>query len=76
MTVPSTFSPTFTDDYRAKHKDEINNKAKEDYHVNKDEILRRHILWNLNRSQNTEKPKQASIDKYNLKFDEKLHKWY
>ena len=62
-------------DYRAKHKDEINNKAKEDYQVNKDEILRRHILWNLNKSQNTKQPKQTSIDKYNLKFDDKIKRW-
>ena len=38
-------------EYRYTHKDEINNKAKEDYKVNKDEILKRHILGNLNRSQ-------------------------
>ena len=61
-------------DYREKHKQEINQKAKDDYKANKDEILRRHILWSLNHS-NTEKPKQASIDKYKLKFDEKLKKW-
>ena len=63
-------------DYRDKHKNEINNKAKEDYQVNKDDILRRHILWNLNKSQNTKQPKQASIDKYNLMFDKTLNKWY
>ena len=61
-------------DYREKHKQEINQKAKDDYRVNKDEILRRHDIWNLN-SSNTKQPKQATIDRYNLKFDEKLKRW-
>ena len=54
-------------DYREKHKQEINQKAKDDYKANKDEILRRHILCSLNHS-NTEKPKQASIDIYIYKY--------
>ena len=61
--------------YRKDHKQAINEKAKEDYNVNKDAILRRHILWNLNKSQNTKIPKQSSIDKYNLKFDENKKCW-
>ena len=62
-------------DYRKEHKEEINNKAKDDCKANKDAILRRHILWNLNKSQNTKVPKQASIEKYNLKYDEILKRW-
>ena len=62
-------------DYREEHKNEINEKAKKDYQEKKDEILKRHILWNLNKSQNTKSPKQSSVDKYNLKFDENKRCW-
>ena len=60
---------------REDHKNEINEKAREEYKAKKDEILRRHMLWNLNKSQNTAAPKQASINKYNLKYDETLKRW-
>ena len=61
--------------YRLQHRELINNTAREEYKANKDAILRRHLLWNLNKSKNTEKPKQISIDKYNLKYDENFKRW-
>ena len=61
-------------DYREKHKQEINQKARDEYKAKKDEILRRHVLWNLN-TQNTAVPKQSTIDKYNLKYDENKKCW-
>ena len=61
--------------YRLQHRELINNTAREEYKANKDGILRRHLLWNLNKSKNTEKPKQISIDKYNLKYDENFKRW-
>ena len=60
--------------YGDDHKIEINKKARDEYQAKKDEILRRHVLWNLN-TQNTAVPKQASIDKYNLKYDENKKCW-
>ena len=43
-------------DYRKKHRREINQKARDEYQAKKDEILRRHVLWNLN-TQDTAVPK-------------------
>ena len=62
--------------YRSENKDVINNKAKEDYKVNKNEILKRHILFNLNKSKNTTQPNQEPIYKYNLKHDDQFKRWY
>ena len=58
-----------------KHREDINQKAKDEYKANKDAILRRHILWNLN-TNNTRQPKKETIELYNLKFDNTLNKWY
>jgi len=60
--------------YREKNKIQINNRAKEDYKVNKDKILRSHILYNLN-SKNTEKPKEITLQKYGIKYDDVLKRW-
>ena len=57
-----------------KEKININEKAREEYKLKKDAILRRHLLYNLN-SQNTALPKKETIDRYNLKYDENLKRW-
>lgn len=44
------------------------------YEKNKEKVLRSKIITNLN-SGNVDKPSKESIDKYNLKFDEKTKKW-
>ena len=66
-------------DWRKKYRDErkevINKKAREHYKENKDKILRNHILFNLNKSCNTAVPKQVSINKYGLVYDENLKRW-
>ena len=61
--------------YREEHKNDINKKARDDYELNKNKKFKQHILWNLNRSQNTKQPKKESIGKYNLNFDELLKRW-
>ena len=61
--------------YREKNREQINNTAREEYKNNKDAIIRRHILFNLNKSKNTKQPKKESIERYNLKFDENLKRW-
>ena len=43
-------------------------KRNEKYTTNKNEILRNKIIWNLNKN-NTSKPRQSTIDKYKLVFN-------
>jgi hypothetical protein len=62
-------------EYRLKNKDKIAEKKKQYYEENKDDVLRKKILWNLNVARTTERPSQASIDKYDIQYDDNLKRW-
>lgn len=49
--------------------------SKKYYDANKDKVLRRKILYNLN-SKNVNNPTDATIDKYKLKYHKKQKIWY
>ena len=61
--------------YREEHKEELAQRRAEYYTQNKDKILRRKIIWNLNRSQNTTEPSAESLAKYNIRYDEEKKMW-
>ena len=62
-------------EYRIINKEKIAEQRKKHYQENKDKILKNKILWMLNVSQSTEKPSQASVEKYGIKYNNDLKKW-
>lgn len=61
--------------YREAKKDTIKTKRKEAYEKDKHNILRKKIIWNLNVSQAVKRPRQSTIDKYNLKYNDQTSRW-
>jgi len=61
--------------YREEHKEELKQRRAEYYAKNKDKILRRKILWNLNKSQNTTEPSAESLARYDIRYDEEKKMW-
>jgi hypothetical protein len=61
--------------YRESNKDKITIQRKDYYTKNKDQILRKKILWMLNISQSVDKPSRASVEKYGIRYDTELKKW-
>jgi len=69
------FNPAeYAKKYRAEHKDELDKKRKQDYTKNKDKILRNKMIWHLNKGL-VAYPRQASIEKYDLKYNTKTKQW-
>ena len=69
------FSPSeYSKKYRNEHKIEIDKARKENYSKNKDRILGTKILWHLNNDL-SQKPRQASIIKYNLIQNAETELW-
>jgi hypothetical protein len=61
--------------YREEHKEELKQRRAEYYAKNKDKILRRKIIWNLNMSHNTMQPSAESIKKYGIRYDDEKKLW-
>ena len=62
-------------EYRVNNKEKIAEQRKKHYEENKDKILKNKILWMLNISQSIDKPSKASIEKYDIKYNNNLKKW-
>lgn len=60
--------------YREENGEELNEKRRNDYEMNKKAILRNKILRNLNNGL-TSKPTQMTIDRYGLYYDDDKDKW-
>ena len=60
--------------YRLKNRESINKKARDEYQAKKNEILKNHVLWNLNHN-NIKQPKKETVDKYNLVYNNDLKRW-
>ena len=70
------FDPAeYSKKYREKNKAKLDLDRKDNYEKNKHEILRKKQLWYLNIAQTVKKPRQDTIDKYGLKYDDDLEKW-
>ena len=62
-------------EYRVNNKEKIAEQRKKHYEENKDKILKNKILWMLNISQSIDKPSKASVEKYDIKYNNNLKKW-
>lgn len=72
----SYFDPKeYAKKYRERNKEKLKVKRKENYDKNKHKILRNKILFMLNVAQTVKKPRKATIDKYDLKYDKTQKKW-
>ena len=61
--------------YREDKKAELTEKRKAKYAIEKDMILKKKILYSLNKEGNLSKPTAKSISKYNLVYDDENKKW-
>ena len=62
-------------EYQNKNPEKFKEASKKYYDANKEKVLRRKILYNLN-SGNVVKPTNATIEKYKLKYDKVKKMWY
>ena len=60
--------------YREKHGEKIKAQRRANYKKNKDKILMKKVLWNLNHK-STAMPRKDTVDKYKLKYDPREKRW-
>lgn len=61
--------------YREKNKEKYRKIANDYYKANRNEILKKKVLWNVNVAGNVVQPTKKTIEKYNLTYDRKTHQW-
>ena len=59
---------------RQKHGEKIKVQRRANYQKNKDKILMKKVLWNLNHK-STAMPRKDTVDKYKLKYDPREKRW-
>lgn len=62
-------------EYQKDHSEDIRKNSQKYYDINKEKVLRRKILANLNKYGNTRQPTEKSIQKYDLKYNAKSKTW-
>jgi hypothetical protein len=63
-------------EYRKRNAEKYQEYSRKYYKDNSEDVLRRQLLYGLNKYKNREAPKPESIEKYNLKYDKKKKEWY